>query len=647
MAISTGDYQFSAAPRTILERQSNYRDTEEVPPSQNIMFDRRVVRGNTYAVMIVPASTKQEMKHQKKLERSRKIRQEEKKHFQQEEESESDSQEESPQEQEPQVEYLDLPDPGTSNLTQGEFFIDKPPTPVYVPPEEGTDQFTQVEDGELFDFDMEVDPILEVLVAKSIEQASVEVSEEANHQNILKHKRNFEQIRNAELLEIQRLENQDNRRQEEATRRDLQAATRRDQMRLAHQKFVCRIVSKRFLQGIATRSLRDLENLGTYADPSVTSLQDQMLPYLLKQASNYEDLETQVQNKIQQLVNSAYKELLQQHKEALHAESSRKEEIRLAEIKQQKETEERKRKRAELRAQRKAEQEKQELKELIEEEIVNSAKPVEGVSSQVIEDSDTRNTQNVLATPGGQFGEFLLMLASIEEASGKELTPETIKKLLEDYAKKMKAPKFVYKNVNKTKLEELYQKLEITQETFQEFPEESEEPFKEFLTNPENLVPFTTVTMLWQNPETLNLRTALFSQVMNALFSLMTAPDPDEDTPNTLREKFVLEGLDWEEEPPQPQAVAIIVPQEDESETTPDKDLMTVPRTERVAAFVLNRVAQEYFREELCTWAGNLSTEELGSLEEVQSVFYGKVKQLETQLLNKYGDLHVFEYHIY
>ena len=34
----------------------------------------------------------------------------------------------------------------------------------------GVDAATQVEDGELFDFDAEVEPILEVLVGKTLEQ---------------------------------------------------------------------------------------------------------------------------------------------------------------------------------------------------------------------------------------------------------------------------------------------------------------------------------------------------------------------------------------------------------------------------------------------------------------------------------------------
>lgn len=42
----------------------------------------------------------------------------------------------------------------------------------------GLDVSTQIYDGDLFDFDMEVIPILEVLVGKTLEQALMEVQEE-------------------------------------------------------------------------------------------------------------------------------------------------------------------------------------------------------------------------------------------------------------------------------------------------------------------------------------------------------------------------------------------------------------------------------------------------------------------------------------
>jgi hypothetical protein len=67
----------------------------------------------------------------------------------------------------------------------------------------------------LFDFDIEVKPILEVLVGKTIEQSLIEVMEEEELANLRRQQREYEELRNAEKVEQQRLEEQERRLREE------------------------------------------------------------------------------------------------------------------------------------------------------------------------------------------------------------------------------------------------------------------------------------------------------------------------------------------------------------------------------------------------------------------------------------------------
>jgi len=64
---------------------------------------------------------------------------------------------------------------------------------------------------QLFDFDMEVKPVLEVLVGKTLEQSLLEVLEEEELADLRQQQRMYEELRNAELAEQQRLEEQDRR----------------------------------------------------------------------------------------------------------------------------------------------------------------------------------------------------------------------------------------------------------------------------------------------------------------------------------------------------------------------------------------------------------------------------------------------------
>ena len=83
-----------------------------------------------------------------------------------------------------------------------DYFVDKPPTAVYIPDEEGNDKAIQLNDVQegLFDFDLEVEPILQVLVGKALEHARIEVIE--NHENFVlgDHKKGFKQKKEAMLM---------------------------------------------------------------------------------------------------------------------------------------------------------------------------------------------------------------------------------------------------------------------------------------------------------------------------------------------------------------------------------------------------------------------------------------------------------------
>merc|ERR1712139_418469 len=75
------------------------------------------------------------------------------------------------------VEEVNIVQENTAEAQTDEFLPEPPPN-EYLPQKTGIDVFTQVEDGELFDFNVEVEPLLDVLVNKTLEQSLMEVEEE-------------------------------------------------------------------------------------------------------------------------------------------------------------------------------------------------------------------------------------------------------------------------------------------------------------------------------------------------------------------------------------------------------------------------------------------------------------------------------------
>jgi hypothetical protein len=98
---------------------------------------------------------------------------------------------------------------------QTDEYIDRPQTPLFWPQKTGIDVETQIEDGELFHFDDEVEPILSVLMSKILEQSRMEVLEEEEIKEMKSKQRYFEELRNRELMEVERLEDAEIRRKEE------------------------------------------------------------------------------------------------------------------------------------------------------------------------------------------------------------------------------------------------------------------------------------------------------------------------------------------------------------------------------------------------------------------------------------------------
>lgn len=152
--------------------------------------------------------------------------------------------------------------------TQTDPFIDRPPSPHYIPQKTGVDKETQILEGELFNFDLEVEPILEVLVGKTLEQSMMEVLEEEELANMRAHQQKFEQLRNAELAETQRMEAAEKRRVDEKERRKAQERARVQKEQQAKEKLAARSFAQEYLRGLQSSVFGSLREAG-YVCPQV------------------------------------------------------------------------------------------------------------------------------------------------------------------------------------------------------------------------------------------------------------------------------------------------------------------------------------------------------------------------------------------
>ncbi|KAI8897891.1 radial spoke 3 [Globomyces pollinis-pini] len=281
---SMDPYSFSAEPKAAQNRAKfrEPRDEEPKNTSVNIMYDRRIFRGNTYASPALPLNSVDPLELQKQQEQKRRLKAKRK--------AESRRRVRTPDAVEGRkhidvqtdlyLEELSDKVPEAIAITQTDAFLNRAPSPLYIPQKSGVDIATQIYDGELFDFDFEVSPILDVIVGKTLEQALMEVNEELELSTLRAHHRRFEEIRNAEYAEVQRLEDAERRRTEEKERRMKEQQLIQKEKQEVAEKIASRAFAKSYLQSLIPTVFDSLATNGYFYEVIEKELELSFMPWL-------------------------------------------------------------------------------------------------------------------------------------------------------------------------------------------------------------------------------------------------------------------------------------------------------------------------------------------------------------------------------
>ncbi|NP_001121286.1 radial spoke head 3 L homeolog isoform X1 [Xenopus laevis] len=291
--MGSGTYTFSSHPRVVQNRRK-YRGvqptvTEETFTYGNIMYDRRVVRGNTYAQHILPLSAQPdpiEIQRQQEAQRRALAKKRAKELLRPRTPEAVEGRKHIDVQTEMYLEELSDRVEEKDMECQTDAFLDRPPTPLFIPAKTGADVATQILEGELFDFDLEVKPMLEVLVGKTIEQALLEVMEEEELAQLRAQQHAFEELRNAELAEAQRLEEQERRHREEKERRKKQHREILLKEKETAEKVAARAFAQQYLADLVPSVFSSLRDNGYFYDPVERDVETAFMPWLMEEVEN-------------------------------------------------------------------------------------------------------------------------------------------------------------------------------------------------------------------------------------------------------------------------------------------------------------------------------------------------------------------------
>jgi len=289
-------YVFQSQPRPVRSGRKKYRERPTTvkndsaafatgKATKNIMHDPRVIRGSTYAHTYNVRQVQGPQSNRLTAERPTKH-------------SSAHRRERRPKTPEPvpgrqhvevqtQEYYEDLQDRPVEHTisTQTDTVTDRPTSPLFKPQPFGVSKATWIDRHDLFDFDQEVEPILEVLVGKTVDMALMEVLEEQELQRLAALKNAFEQKRNAMIVTIQRAEAAEQRRLMEKAQRLEQATKRRLENQQQERQQSAGEMAKEYLMTATNNIFTKLENQGHFYDPVKREVEDSFLPWLWDQAA--------------------------------------------------------------------------------------------------------------------------------------------------------------------------------------------------------------------------------------------------------------------------------------------------------------------------------------------------------------------------
>lgn len=286
-APDAGTYTFASQPRAVPQRKK-FRDPLQNDGNDqygNIMYDRRIVRGNTYAQHTLPTSAQPDpIEIQRQQESRRRViaRKRAKQQLRPKSPEAVEGRKHIDVQTELYLEELSDRVEEADVECQTDAFLDRPPSPLFIAAKTGVDIATQILEGDLFDFNCEVKPILEVLVGKTVEQSLLEVMEEEELANLRSQQRAFEELRNAELVEQQRLEEQERRHREEKERRMKQQREILRKQKETADKISARAFAQSYLADLVPSVFGTLSDNGYFFDPVERDVEQSFMPWLME-----------------------------------------------------------------------------------------------------------------------------------------------------------------------------------------------------------------------------------------------------------------------------------------------------------------------------------------------------------------------------
>jgi len=287
---------------------------------------------------------------------------------------------------------------------------------IFIPQKLGKDIGTQILDGELFNFDRDVQPLLTVVVGKTLEQSLLEIEQEDEIANLREAKLMYSKRKNDEDKRIKNLEDREIQKKYNNDAKKENRKHNREKRKTTQKELISRVMSKTYLRDLLKNAYTDLIHRGQFKNYTSISVKNKTNNILMNGSEKLNNAFSNMRNYLKDKLNNKYKSIENAHQKAVDNRHALLDEIaRQKEIKRQKEELEKIRAeeaKKERRRKRKIERIKKEIKASI---IDTGIQKGDAYSEEMVEIGNfNKNDEPYIGIYGSVLGLFVATLSIVQ-----------------------------------------------------------------------------------------------------------------------------------------------------------------------------------------------------------------------------------------
>ena len=354
-----------------------------------------------------------------------------------------------------------------------------PPQPLLIwPKKTGIDEECQIEDGDLFCFDEEVQPLVHIIVSKTLEESRREVLEEEELKHIKEQQIKYKKLNEANNNRIKSIEEREKKIFAEHNRKKELKENRIKLTKIFQQKLQSRMKAKQYISKLKADCYNSLGKNKVFKNKDDNYYFTDLLPELHDLVNEYTTNDYLIVNKMNDMFSKRKKNNdRKKHQESVTNEKNRLENNERIRIINKQLEEKRKREEKERRAKRRHDKILDGLRKSIQEDLVTNSEWAEDSIENIFNINGYYQKTKSATLTGGPIGQMALTLNYLDKESPEFLTDDKIPKIIDVFLEKSHPFFFLW---NKEDLEK-YKEINENIETIEDIIKASDDEFKKII----------------------------------------------------------------------------------------------------------------------------------------------------------------------